>query len=102
MLPEAFSTEVGPVIGAIILIRGANPFDLNGLISDNYLPVNPFVVSSVTSRRAALCGGRGRQARRTVIDHLALETSVTSRESGRRADGEINRARGSIDEVLTR
>lgn len=47
-------------------------------------------------------GGRGRQTRRTVIDHLALETSVTSRESGRRANGKINRARGSIDEVLTR
>lgn len=59
MLPEAFSAKVGPVIGAIILIRGANPFDLNGLISDNYLPVNRFVAliaSSVTNRRAALYG----------------------------------------------
>lgn len=90
------------MIGAMVLIRGANPFDLNGLISDNYSPVNPFVASSVTSCRTALRKDESDRLKGTVIDHRALETSVTSRQSGGRADEKINRARGSIDEVLTR
>lgn len=54
VLSRAFSADVGSAIGAIVLIRGANPLDFNGLISDNYLPVNLFVASSMTSRHAAL------------------------------------------------
>lgn len=74
----------------------------NGLISDNYLPVNPRLR---TSRPAAL-GGKAQGGKDGYRSYRALETSVTSRESGGRAGGrtgrEINRARGSIDDVLTR
>lgn len=55
--PKHFRRMLDPAIGAMVLIRGANPLDFNGLISDNYLPVNLFVASSMTSHHAALREG---------------------------------------------
>lgn len=60
-----------------------------------------------TSRPAALCGkaeGWRDGRRRTVIDHTAPSKlpSHLVRAADERAGREINRARGSIDDVLTR
>lgn len=100
LLFRAFSAEVEPGIGAMVLIRGANPLDFNGLISDNYLPVNLFVASSMTGRHAA--------PREDEVDRLEGRLSIIAPSklpshlvrAAVRADGEINRARGSIDEVV--
>lgn len=54
----------------------------NGLISDNYLPVNPHLR---TSRPAAL-DGKAEGGKDGYRSYRALETSVTSRESGGRAE----------------